>query len=179
MTRFAGSSSAGRECSTGLLRDCALLRPPVRGFKESLQALIIFFFARKQFHDALQALDGLGLQRVLDKNFRLDEQVFECLPGLNFIQNGRRRFAGSSLRCSWAGASGRCVAALDSRDFTRLKNSSSVRPFEQVQALLIARVVRIDFDELFEGFAGAGKLVIRHDSNRRDEPGRQNISSRD
>ncbi len=58
----------------------------MRGFKEALQAFIIFLFAREKFHDSLQPLDGLGLERVLDKNFRLDKQIFECLPGLKVIQ---------------------------------------------------------------------------------------------
>ena len=66
------------------------LRPPIGAFVQSAQALVLLFFAGKEFGDALQPLDGFGLERILEKNLHLHDQIFERLLRASFLGDGAR-----------------------------------------------------------------------------------------
>ncbi len=122
----------------------------------------MLFFPGKQFRDSLQPLDGLGLQRILNKYLRLDQEIFERLPRVEPLraEQGKARCPCHGL-FPGAGFCDPCVAALVSRDLKRLRICAVRPPLKQSHALLIPAVIGIDFHEFFERFAGARKLIVR------------------
>ena len=99
-----------------------------------------------------QPLDSLCLQRILEKNLHLHDQVFERLLRLGALVSRRRCRRVRTRAGETVGASGnRCSLRGASKNV--LDESGIDLAFELRDAFLIAIVVRIDVDELVENIA--------------------------
>jgi hypothetical protein len=132
----------------------------VRGFKQSLQALIAIVFAREQFHDFLEALNGLGLQRVLNKNLRLHQEIFERLAGANIFEKYGRWIAAFSARSFVGGRLGSVSRGAREPGFQAVQKRGVSAIMEQVDALLVPGIVWINVHKLFERLASACELIV-------------------
>ena len=90
LTSADSAGAAGARAATALAAGAAFAAEPraeraesramrshARSQVQLLQILIAFFFARKEFLNALQAFDRLGAHAVLHQDFRLQHQVLQ------------------------------------------------------------------------------------------------------
>src|SRR5262249_36586734 len=63
-------------------------RPPVRKLVQICQTRVLLFFPWKHRGDFLQPLLSLVVQRILQKNLCLDDQVLKRLLMLHFLSSG-------------------------------------------------------------------------------------------
>ena len=133
--------------------------PPIGAIVERAEALVFFFFAGKKFGDALEAFDGFGLKRILEKDFDLDAEIFESLLGASFFGDGA---GGGGLIGTCAGeavgasGNGGCLGGAGENI---LEKGGIGFAFEAGDAFVIAVVVRIDIDEAIERIAGRFDLA--------------------
>src|SRR5580658_1816633 len=129
------------------------LGPPVGTLVQSAKALVSLFFAREKFGNAFEALDSFRLERVLNENLHLNDEVFECLLRALFFGYG------SSRRARVAGPA-EAIRTRGNRSGFRgprenvLEEAGVHFALEFGDALVIAVVVGIDVDETIEGVAG-------------------------
>ncbi len=139
----------GRRSRRFRLRLGRALWPPIRHLVKIGQPRVPLLFPREHRRDSLQTFQRLVLQRVLQKNLRLYDQIFQRLQLPAFFAAGRR--SRGSLRLmsvrsmTWRGGARFHQPA---RDPLQLHFIHS--PAQQFQPLLIAIVVRIDVHEPLE-----------------------------
>src|SRR5579859_2462287 len=67
------------------------LRPPVRALIQHPQTLVALLLAGKLLRDSFETLRGFALQRILKKNFSLNNQVVQSALRFFFFGRGSTR----------------------------------------------------------------------------------------